>query len=199
MIELNSELAASKVNAGELTILLGEGILRKTSFSPTAMLNIASRSLLRSSVRLARPNVASYVPTRSVLTLSKTNYTAHATATGAGRNGEVSSGGLDLKLASPGSSRAGQNPEQLFAMGYAGCLLGAIQFVAGGLGKSEMAKKAVVHTSVSLGDAEGLGGFGIAVDIKVEGVDDELLQAGHAFCPYSRALKHGAVVNISKA
>ena len=43
-----------------------------------------------------------------------------------------------------------------------------------------MAKKAVVHTSVSLGDAEGLEGFGIAVDIKVEGVDDELLQAGHA-------------------
>ena len=61
-----------------------------------------------------------------------------------------------------------------------GCLLGAIQFVAGKLGKSEMAKKAVVHTSVSLGDAEGLEGFGIAVDIKVEGVDDELLQAGHA-------------------
>ena len=46
-----------------------------------------------------------------------------------------------------------------------------------------MAKKAVVHTSVSLGDAEGLGGFGIAVDIKVEGVDDELLQAGHAVSP----------------
>ena len=43
-----------------------------------------------------------------------------------------------------------------------------------------MAKKAVVHTSVSLGDAEGLGGVGIAVDIKVEGVDDEVLQAGHA-------------------
>ena len=64
-----------------------------------------------------------------------------------------------------------------------GCLLGAIQFVAGKLGKSEMAKKAVVHTSVSLGDAEGLEGFGIAVDIKVEGVDDELLQAGHAVSP----------------
>lgn len=44
-----------------------------------------------------------------------------------------------------------------------------------------MAKKAIVHTSVHLGnpaDKESAG-FGIAVDIKVEGIDDELLKAGH--------------------
>ena len=50
-------------------------------------------------------------------------YTATATATGEGRNGTVSSNGLDLKLATPkelGGNGNGQNPEQLFAMGYAG-------------------------------------------------------------------------------
>lgn len=50
-------------------------------------------------------------------------YTAHATASGAGRNGEVESGDLKLKLALPkelGGTGAGHNPEQLFAAGYSG-------------------------------------------------------------------------------
>ena len=45
-----------------------------------------------------------------------------------------------------------------------------------------MAEKAVVHTSVSLGTPNELSGFGLAVDIKVEGVDDEVLKAGHEVC-----------------
>lgn len=45
-----------------------------------------------------------------------------------------------------------------------------------------MAKDAVVHASVHLGEPKDMGGFGIAVDIKVEGVDEELLQAGHEVC-----------------
>lgn len=53
-------------------------------------------------------------------------YTAHATARGQGRNGQVKSDddhGLDLRLAMPkslGGKGDGQNPEMLFAMGYAG-------------------------------------------------------------------------------
>jgi hypothetical protein len=49
-------------------------------------------------------------------------YTAHATATGQGRNGLVTSDTLKLHFAPPkelGGSGDGQNPEQLFAMGYA--------------------------------------------------------------------------------
>jgi len=46
---------------------------------------------------------------------------------------------------------------------------------------------------------EGFEGFGIGVDIKVEGVeDDELIKAAHEFCPYSRALTQGVLVNVSK-
>jgi hypothetical protein len=45
-----------------------------------------------------------------------------------------------------------------------------------------MAERAVVHTSVSIGTPNELPGFGIAVDIKVEGVDDEVLRAGHEVC-----------------
>lgn len=58
----------------------------------------------------------------------KKKYTAHATASGAGRNGSAVSDGagatpLDLKLATPkalGGDGKGHNPEQLFAAGYAG-------------------------------------------------------------------------------
>lgn len=46
-------------------------------------------------------------------------------------------------------------------------------------GKTEMAKNAVVHASVSLGEVKDVGGFGIAVNITVEGIDEELLKAGH--------------------
>jgi hypothetical protein len=42
-----------------------------------------------------------------------------------------------------------------------------------------MAKKAVVNLSVHLGEPTELKGFGLAVDIKVEGIDEELLKAGH--------------------
>ena len=54
-------------------------------------------------------------------------YTAHATASGAGRNGSVvsndgSASPLELKLSMPtalGGDGKGVNPEQLFASGYA--------------------------------------------------------------------------------
>ncbi|KAI0675388.1 OsmC-like protein [Trametes maxima] len=146
------------------------------------------------------------VPTRSLMTLKGHKYSAHATARGQGRNGQVKSdddSGLKLRLAMPrslGGKGDGQNPEQLFAMGYAACFLSALQMVAGQTGKTDIARNAVVHTQVHLGQPEGMEGFGLQVDIQVEGVEDmDLIQAGHKACPYSRALAHGAVVNVTKA
>lgn len=167
-------------------------------------------------------------------------YTAHATARGQGRDGEVKSNddeGLTLRLAMPqslGGKGDGQNPEMLFAMGYAGtrdpsslsiatmltlaaCLLSAIQMVSNQFGKTSEAKNAVVHTQVHLGKPNGADGYALEVEIQVEGVDQELIDAGHEVsdlrrvkndlttvpshfqaCPYSRALSHGAVVKVSK-
>lgn len=52
--------------------------------------------------------------------------------------------------------------------------------MAGKTGKKHAAKHAVVHTQVHIGEPNDIGGFGLAVDIKVEGVDDDaLIQAGH--------------------
>ncbi|GLB36994.1 putative osmC-like protein [Lyophyllum shimeji] len=154
------------------------------------MLPAATRAVLRTS----RPRLASLAhktlnyPSRTLMTLKNHKYTAHATAKGQGRNGEVITNGLSLNLAMPkelGGTGQGQNPEQLFAAGYAACLLGAIQAAARRMDKTESAKNAVVHTSVHIGEPKEMGGFGLAVDVKVEGVDDDLLKAGHEFCPYS--------------
>ncbi|KAJ7594511.1 OsmC/Ohr family [Mycena floridula] len=158
------------------------------------MLNLAARRV----PQLARR----YVPARSFITLKDHKYTTVAEAKGTGRNGKVTSESLELDLRLPkelGGSGGGENPEQLFAMGYASCLLGAIQAAARTKKKSDMAKNAVVTVKVHIGEPTDRPGFGIAVDIKVAGVDDEILKAGHDLCPYSRALQHGAQVNISKA
>ena len=45
-----------------------------------------------------------------------------------------------------------------------------------------MEKKAVVPTTVHLGIPKNIEGFGLAVDSKVEGVDEELLNAGLEVC-----------------
>ncbi|KAF8904961.1 OsmC-like protein [Mucidula mucida] len=142
------------------------------------------------------------LPARSFMSLETTKYTATAIAQGAGRNGSTSCNGLTLNLATPkelGGAGNGENPEQLFAMGYSACLLGAIQLAARQMNKSDMAQHAKVHVSVHLGEPKGMPGFGIGVDVKVEGIDDELLQAGHAACPYSRMLKHGVDVQATAA
>ncbi|KAF4620979.1 hypothetical protein D9613_000128 [Agrocybe pediades] len=168
--------------------------------------SIASRSLLTNASRsLARQRLTQNIGSiRTVVTLKDVKYTANATASGAGRNGKVSSNGLELNLATPkelGGSGNGENPEQLFAMGYSACFLGAIQAVARSMGpeKQAMAKSARVTAQVHLGEPSEIKGFGIGVDIKVEGIDEELLKAAHEFCPYSRALTKGAVVNVSVA
>jgi len=167
------------------------------------MLSITRTALRNSPILRCRSVYNAAAP--AVITLKDHKYTARATARGKGRNGEVEShgdGGLKLHLSSPkemGGPGDGQNPEQLFAMGYASCLLGAIQFIAAKKGRTGAAEHAVVHTSVHLGEPNVLGGLGLAVDIKVEGVDGEVLKAAHEICPYSRALTLGAVVNVSLA
>lgn len=55
--------------------------------------------------------------------------------------------------------------------------------MAGKSGKQALAANAKIHTSVHIGEPAEIPGFGIAVDIEVEGVPDEqLIQDAHAVC-----------------
>ncbi|KAH8108027.1 OsmC-like protein [Cristinia sonorae] len=143
----------------------------------------------------------------SELTLKDHVYFSKATASGAGRNGIVESNGdkpLKLVMDTPkaaGGKGEGQNPEQLFAMGYSACFLGALQLAASRVDKRELVEQAKVNAAVFLGHPEdpNMDGFGLRVELTVEGCDDDaIISAAHEFCPYSRALTQGADVKVLK-
>ncbi|KAI0744102.1 OsmC-like protein [Daedaleopsis nitida] len=168
---------------------------------------LSHRVLTGAGVRYAPTLNPAAVHKRSILTLKDHVYFSKATASGAGRNGQVESFGdspLELKMAMPkntGGKGDGQNPEQLFAMGYASCFLGALQLAAARANKKEIAENAKVTANVFLGHPTNpdIDGFGLRAEINVEGcADDAIIADAHDFCPYSRALKHGAEVTVTK-
>jgi len=131
-------------------------------------------------------------------------YTAVATATGDGRNGEArtSDGLLEVDLAVPaemGGAGGATNPEQLFAVGYAACFHSALKMVAR-QAKAEISDSAVT-SEVSIHPKEE-GGFQLSVALHVEmsGVDqamaDKLVQEAHQVCPYSNATRGNIEVEV---
>lgn len=133
-------------------------------------------------------------------------YTTSATATG-GRDGHAATkdGALDVKLSTPkelgGGGGPGNNPEQLFAAGYAACFLGAMKFVASQGGSTKVPNDASVTSTVGIGPRSE-GGFGIDVglDISLPGVDraaaEELVEKAHQVCPYSNATRNNVPVRL---
>jgi Ohr subfamily peroxiredoxin len=133
-------------------------------------------------------------------------YTTQAKAHG-GRDGEAATldGSLSVKLSTPkelgGGGGPGNNPEQLFAAGYAACFLGAMKFVASQGGPKVPADAAVTST-VGIGPRSE-GGFGIEVSLAVAlpGLDhaaaEDLVHKAHQVCPYSNATRGNVDVKLS--
>src|SRR6201986_2332538 len=121
-------------------------------------------------------------------------YTTQATAIG-GRDGRATTkdGSLNVKLTIPkelgGPGGPGNNPEQLFAAGYAACFIGAMKAVAPAQ-KLRVPSDTTVTATVGIGPRSE-GGFGITADLKVslpglERADAQrLIEAAHQVCPYS--------------
>jgi len=134
-------------------------------------------------------------------------YTAHAKATG-GREGAgaTDDGRLSVKLSTPkqldGGGGEGTNPEQLFAIGYAACFLGAVKFV-GGRDKVAVPAAASIDSAVGIGKIPG--GFGIAVEMKISlpglapEVADRLIAEADKVCPYSNATRGNIEVRFIRA
>jgi Ohr subfamily peroxiredoxin len=123
-------------------------------------------------------------------------YRTRASATG-GRSGRTAldDGSLTLDLAVPGSGKAGANPEQLFAMGYAACFDNALPVAA----KQLKLTPSGTRTSVEVGIGQTAeGGYVLDIDlyVRVEGLDEadarRLVEAAHRVCPYSNAT-HGNI------
>lgn len=137
---------------------------------------------------------------------TKVAYTTSATSTG-GREGHsrVDDGSLELDLTTPeelgGNGKPGANPEKLFAMGYSGCFLGAMKFVAS-KGGPKVPENAQVKAVVGMGPRDE-GGFGIEVELRITlpGLSFEdaisLVETAHQVCPYSNALRGNVEVKLS--
>jgi Ohr subfamily peroxiredoxin len=137
--------------------------------------------------------------------LDKVLYTAEAHTTG-GRDGagKSSDGAIDVKLSSPGSGKPGTNPEQLFAVGYSACFIGAMKAVAPKVGV-KVPEDVAVDAKVSLGPTNGGAAYGIAVQLAISlpGLDadakQKLVDAAHAVCPYSNATRGNIPVELTLA
>lgn len=131
----------------------------------------------------------------TVLYTAKTHTVGGRTGTGKSSDGE-----LDVKFSSPGSGKPGTNPEQLFALGYSACFIGAIQVAAGKM-KIKLPEDTSVDAEVDLGKT-GAGDFQLAVRLNVnfpgleEGVKRELAEAAHQLCPYSRMTRGHVSVDL---
>lgn len=130
---------------------------------------------------------------------TKVVYSTEATATGGGREGTSATkdGALAVTLAVPkemGGTGAGNNPEQLFAVGYAACYLGAMRFAANSEKLGTVPADASVTATVGIGPrAEGGFGIQVALAVSMPGVErsvaEKIAERGHFICPYSNATK----------
>ncbi|AJA11184.1 organic hydroperoxide resistance (osmotically inducible) protein [Sphingopyxis fribergensis] len=135
-----------------------------------------------------------------------TLYSTKVTAIG-GRSGTVRSddGLLDLPLALPtsmGGKGGATNPEQLFAAGYAACFENAVIHVTRNKTTRVKDTDIVVVAEVGLSpNASGGFALSVALDVAITGVDqataEEIVQAAHATCPYSNAVKGNIDVAIA--
>ena len=131
-------------------------------------------------------------------------YFTEATATGGGRNGlaKLANGQLTVTLATPkelGGTGLGHNPEELFALGYAACYLGAMRFAAQSEKLGTVPEDATVTAKVGIGPRSD-GGFGLAItlEVRMPGVDkavaEKIAERGHFICPYSHLSRGGVQV-----
>lgn len=99
-----------------------------------------------------------------------------------------------------GGSGQGNNPEQLFAAGYAACFHSALQGAA--RTKKVSVEGSTVGARVSLVKS-GDESMDLAVDLEVviPGIEseqaDELASLAHEMCPYSRATRGNIEVRVS--
>ncbi|ROM72901.1 peroxiredoxin [Pseudomonas brassicacearum] len=138
-----------------------------------------------------------------MISIEKVLYTSHTHTTG-GRDGTGRShdGRLDLKLSPPGAPGHGTNPEQLFAVCWSACFLGALRHACNAR-KISFPAAAAVDAQIDL--VHGEQGFFLQARLAVSlpdielAVAQQLIDAAHQNCPYSKATRTNIDVNVSIA
>jgi osmotically inducible protein OsmC len=134
--------------------------------------------------------------------LGKVIYTATTHTTGGRENGVArsSDGRLDVEISPPGASRAGTNPEQLFAAGWSACFESAIGLAA--RKRKVTVAEVVIDAEVYLHLA-GSDNFALSARLNVglpgveRDVAEQLVKDAEQLCPYSKATRGNIDVTIS--
>lgn len=127
----------------------------------------------------------------AIVSNAKTLFTGK-THSKSGRDGSArsSDGFVDLKLSQPHPAA-----EQLFAAAWSACYMGAIELVAGQR-KIKLAGSPEVDAEIDLNNAGGSFFLQARLNVTIPGVDravaEELAEAAHGICPYSKAV-HGNI------
>jgi Ohr subfamily peroxiredoxin len=125
--------------------------------------------------------------------IDKVLYTAKTHTTG-GRDGagKSSDGALDVKLSSPGSKQPGTNPEQMFAVGWSACFMGAMGLAAKKR-RIVLPADAAVDAEVDLGLTGDAFSLRARLSVHVPGLSrdvvEDLVHEAHRTCPYSKATR----------
>ena len=138
----------------------------------------------------------------TMTTIDKVLYTAKVHTTG-GRDGAArsSDGILNVKLATPGTGRAGTNPEQLFAAGWSACFMSAIAHRAAER-KISLPADRYIDAEVDLGTNEEGYMLRARLNVHLPGVPrnvaQSLVDAAHEnTCPYSKITRGNIDVTIT--
>ena len=135
-------------------------------------------------------------------TPTKIVYTAAVTTTGGRQGHAVSSDGvLDLDLTAPeelGGPGTGTNPEQLFAAGYSACFTSALMMVA----RKARVDASAAEVTATIGFGPEGDGYALTADLEVAvpGLElsqvQQLADAAHQVCPYSKATRGNVPVTV---
>jgi len=132
--------------------------------------------------------------------VEKVLYTGKTHTTG-GRDGAAKSSDdhLNVKLTTPGKGD-GTNPEQLFAAGWSACFIGAMGIAANKM-RIQLPADTAIDAEVDLGTASGGFLLQARLNVSLPGLDAEvaqqLIEAAHATCPYSKATRGNINVTIN--
>lgn len=133
---------------------------------------------------------AEKVASAKVLFTGKTHVTS-------GRNGAArsSDGFLDIKLPQPHPAA-----ENLFGAAWSACFIGAIQLAASQR-KVTLPADPEIDAEIDLNNAGGSFFLRARLDVSVPGVDravaQELVDAAHEICPYSKATRGNIDVSVT--
>jgi lipoyl-dependent peroxiredoxin len=128
-----------------------------------------------------------------------TVYTARTRTIGGREHGVSRShdGYLDVKLATPGPTRIGTNPEQLLAAGWSACFESAIEYAANKR-KIRLSSEVVIDAEVNLHLADDGYFLSARLNVSIPGFErniaQNLVEDAKVLCPFSKATEGNIAV-----